>query len=276
MESLATVLRKVPLFADLPSGSLAKIIADLREEQYPRGTVICYEGEEASDFYIVKTGVLEVLVNRSGNHREAVAVIGSHEWFGERALFSHGLRTATVMARTEVTLWRLTKEKFDSLVEENPWLILHFAQILSDRLYSRNQELSKVQAAFNWQVDTLFRLQSPAQQEFLTATAILSTLDPLTVQELTGQEESATMLAQFADRGGFVAGADGALFYPEAIRDFLLGQLVQRVGEEGRLTLHQHAARLYERTGQWDLAIDHYLEAAAFSSAEVVLSSHAE
>ena len=56
MESLATVLRRVPLFADLPPGGLAKIIADLREEQHPRGTVICYEGEDAHDFYIVKSG----------------------------------------------------------------------------------------------------------------------------------------------------------------------------------------------------------------------------
>ena len=92
MESLATVLRRVPLFADLPPGGLAKIIADLREEQHPHGTVICYEGEEAHDFYIVKSGTLEILVNRSGNQREVVAVVGSHEWFGERALFSDGSR----------------------------------------------------------------------------------------------------------------------------------------------------------------------------------------
>ena len=84
MESLAAVLRKVPLFTELPPGSLAKIIADLREEQYAQGTVICYEGDEAHDFYIGKSGTLEVLVNRSGNLREVVAVIGSHEWFGER------------------------------------------------------------------------------------------------------------------------------------------------------------------------------------------------
>jgi len=62
MESLATVLRRVPVFADLPPGGLAKIIADLREEQHARGAVICYEGENAHDFYIVKSGTLEILV----------------------------------------------------------------------------------------------------------------------------------------------------------------------------------------------------------------------
>ena len=103
-----------------------------------------------------------------------------------------------MIARNDVELWRLTKEKFDSLVEENPWLILHFTQILSDRLYNRNQELSKVQAAFNWQVDALFRTQSPTQQEFLTQTAILSTLEPTIVRELTGHAEAEALLMKLS------------------------------------------------------------------------------
>ncbi|MBM4255740.1 MAG: cyclic nucleotide-binding domain-containing protein [Deltaproteobacteria bacterium] len=275
MESLATVLRRVPLFADLPPGGLAKIIADLREEQHPRGTVICYEGEAAHDFYIIKSGTLEILVNRGGNQREGVAVIGAHEWFGERALFSDSSRSATVMARTDVELWRLPKEKFDSLIEENPWLILQFTRVLSDRLYSRNQELSKVQAAFNWQTDALFRAQSSTQQEFLTQTSPLATLDPTIVRELTGYTEAETQLARLAESGNFVSGVGEGLHYPEAIREFLHMQLRERVGDEGVRALHQRAAELYERRGQWALALDHYLAAQAFQAAEQALISHA-
>lgn len=276
MESLATVLRRVPLFADLPPGGLAKIIADLREEQHPRGTVICYEGEAAHDFYIVKSGTLEILVNRSGSQREVVAVIGAHEWFGERALFSNSSRSATVIAQTDVELWRLPKEKFDSLVDENPWLILQFTQVLSDRLYTRNSDFSKVQSAFNWQIEALFRAQSPVQQDFLTRTAILTTLEPTIARELTGQTETASTLASLAESGSFVSGSGEELHYPEAIRDFLHAQLRERVSDEGIRTLHQQAAALYERSGQWALAIDHYLAAEAFPAAEATLVSHAD
>lgn len=274
MESLATVLRRVPLFADLPPGGLAKIIADLREEQHPRGTVVCYEGEAAHDFYIVKSGTLEVLVNRSGNQREVVAVIDAHEWFGERALFSDSSRSATVVARTDVELWRLTKEKFDSLIEENPWLILQFTQVLSDRLYTRNQELSKVQAAFTWQVDALFRSQSPIRQDFLTQTAILTTIEPAIARELTGHTDAEVMLTSLAESASFVSSAGDALHYPEAIREVLLAQLQARVGVEGVKALHQRAAELYERRSHWALAIDHYLAAEAFQAAETALVSH--
>ena len=50
MDSLATVLRRIPSFQGLPPGSFARIIADLREEQHAAGAVICYEGDAANDF----------------------------------------------------------------------------------------------------------------------------------------------------------------------------------------------------------------------------------
>ncbi len=276
MDSLATVLRRIPLFADLPPGSFAKIIADLREERYPPGTVICHEGDEARDFYIIKSGEVEVLINRGWNQRELVAVSGPHEWFGERALFSDRPRAATVVARTEVDLWRLNKEKFNGLVEENPWLILHFTQVLSDRLYQRNQELSKVQAAFNLQIEALFHTQPQAQQELLTRTAILTTLDPLIVRNLLDHHDAAAGLTALEANRVFVSCQDGVVSYPEAVREFLLSRLTAEVGSEGLRDLHRHAAGLYEKADQWDQAIDHYLDAEEFSAAAHLLAAHAD
>lgn len=223
MDSLATVLRRIPLFADLPPGSFAKIIADLREERHPPGTVICYEGEEARDFYIIKSGQVEVLVNRGGNQRELVAVSGPQDWFGERALFSDRPRSATVVARTEVELWRLTQEKFQGLIDENPWLILHFTQVISDRLYQANQELSKKQAAFNFQVESLFHARPPAQQELLTRTAVLSSLEPSIVRTLLNRHDAVAGLVTLETNHAFVSRNNGVLSYPEAVREFLFG-----------------------------------------------------
>jgi anion transporter len=276
MDSLATVLRRIPLFADLPPGSFAKIIADLREECHPAGTVICYEGDEARDFYIIKSGQVEVLVNRGGNQREQVAVNGPQDWFGERALFSDRPRSATVVARTEVELWRLTQEKFLGLIEENPWLILHFTQVISDRLYQTNQELSKKQAAFNFQIETLFHAQPPAQQELLTRTAILSSLDPPIVRSLLNRHDAAAGLVTLETNRAFVLRHNGVLSYPEAVREFLLGRLTAEVGAEGLRDFHRRAAELYERAGQWDQAIDHYLDAEEFAAAARLLAVHAD
>ncbi len=276
MDSLATVLRRISLFADLPPGSFAKIIADLREERHPPGTVICYEGDEARDFYIIKSGQVEVLVNRGGNQRELVAVSGPHEWFGERALFSNRPRAATIVTRTEVELWRLTQEKFLGLIEENPWLILHFTEVINDRLYQANQELSKKQAAFNFQTEALFYSQTPAQQELLTRTAVLSSLEPSIVRGLLNRHDAIAGLVTLETNRAFVSRHNGVLSYPEAVREFLLGRLTAEVGVEGLRDLHGRAAELYERAGQWDQAIDHYLDAEDFVAAARLLAVHAD
>lgn len=274
MDSLATVLRRIPLFSDLPPGSFAKIIADLREESYAPGAVICYEGDEARDFYIIKSGQVEVLVHRGGSQRERVAVNGPHEWFGERALFSDRPRSATVVALTQVEVWRLAKEKFDALIEENPRLILHFTQIIGDRLYQANQERSKLQAAFHLQMERLFRAQPAAQQEFLTRTAVLATLDPPVVHEIAGGDGTAAALGEVEANAALVSRRDGLVSYHESVRDFLLSRLTADVGVAGVLVLHRQAAELYQRVGQWDQAIDHYLAAEEFLAAAHLLAAH--
>lgn len=276
MDSLAVVLRRIPLFADLPPGSFAKIIADLREEQYPPGTIICYEGEEAQDFYIIKSGEVEVSINRAWNQREVVAVSGPNEWFGERALFSDRPRSATIAARTAVELWRLTKEKFDTLIEENPRLILHFTQVISDRLYVANQELSKKQAAFNLQIEALFNVQPPARQELLTHTSILATLEPQLINVFLVRHNTETELAIIETQHAFVVRNDGAASYPEAIREYLFSKLINEVGTDGVRNLYQRAANLYEENGQWTQAIDHYLDAEELAPAAQLLITHAD
>ena len=276
MESLATVLRRIPIFAGLPPGSFAKVIADLREECHAPGTVICYEGDAARDFFIIKSGQVEVLINRGGNERELVAVSGQFEWFGERALFSDQPRSATVVARTAVDVWRLPKDKFDDLIEENPYLILHFTQVISDRLYRGNQELSKVQAAFTLQMQALFAAQPTARQTVLTRTAVLTALDPPIVAGLVGRELAATALAEIEASGVLLARHDGMVSYLEAVRDFLLGRLSDELGALGVQQLHRQAAGLYERAGRWAPAIDQYIDAGEFRTAVHLLAANVD
>jgi anion transporter len=274
MDSLATVLRRVPIFADLPRGSFARIIADLREEQHPPGTVICREGEPARDFYIVKSGEVEVLVNQGLDRPEVVAVNGPNQWFGERALFSDRARSATVVARTEIELWRLTKEKFDELIEENPFLILQFTQGIGDRLYETNQQLSKMQAAFNLQIGALLGAQPPARRALLTQTAVLRTLEPAVVEELVATSGVAPVLSDIERQGVFVRRQNGVVAYPEAVREFLLAQLETELGIEGVRALHRRAAQAYQRIGKWPQVIEHLLAGGDERAAAATIAEH--
>jgi len=275
MDSLATVLRRIPFFADLPAGSFARVIADLREEVYVPGAVICIEGDAALDFYIIKQGEVNVLINRSGNQRELVAVSGPSEWFGERALFSNAPRSATVVARTDVHVWRLPKDKFDALVEENPWIMFHFAEVISDRLYRGNLELSKSHAAFSQQMTALFDRLPPQQQQLMLCTSVLSTLDAPMAAALGGIESDGAALSDLTASGAFTTSQDGQVKYLDAVREFLLQRLEKEVGANGVVTLQVRAGELYEKAGAWDRAVDHFIAAGRFSAAAALLANNA-
>lgn len=165
---------------------------------------------------------------------------------------------------------------FTALVEENPWLILHFTQVISDRLYEGNQKLSKIQSAFNAQIESLFHAQPPAQQGFLTRTAILTALDLPIVHDLLDRDDTAAVLADLAANGAFVSYHDGVLSYLEAVREFLLARLTAELGVEGVRSLHRRAAELYEQAGRWDQAINHYLDAEEFRVAAQLLAAHVD
>jgi DASS family divalent anion:Na+ symporter len=60
------------------------------------------------------------------------------------------------------------------------------------------------------------------------------------------------------------------------LEDRVLSRLTAEIGAEGRRDLHRRAAGLYECVGQWDQAIDHYLDAAEFAAAAQLLAAHAD
>jgi len=274
MESLARVLRRIPFFADLPAGSFARVIADLREERYAAGTLICLEGDPAQDFYIIKAGEVHVLVNRSGNQRELVAVNGVAEWFGERALFSDAPRSATVVAGTDVDVWRLPKEKFSALIEENPGLMFHFAEVISDRLYRGNQELSKIQSAFARQMEALFQAQSAECRRFMLCTSVLAQIDVEIAAELAGVESCDAHLREVLATAAFTSSHDGQARYLDAVREFLRLRLEEEVGRDGVRQLEARAGALYEAAGIWDRAVDHYLAAELPEAAARLVSKN--
>jgi CRP-like cAMP-binding protein/predicted MFS family arabinose efflux permease len=94
----------------LHTGSLAeqdRLASLLEEESALVGEVILYQGETGVRFYILRSGAARVLVDG----RE-VSRLQSGDWFGEVALLSDILRTATVQATDDSVLLSLSDEDF--------------------------------------------------------------------------------------------------------------------------------------------------------------------
>ena len=80
------------------------------------GDIIVHNGEIFEEFFIIKTGKVEIVAN-DGVTR--LAILESGAFFGEVALF-HGKRSATVRALTDCMFLVLNKEKLDVILKLFP------------------------------------------------------------------------------------------------------------------------------------------------------------
>ena len=92
------LLRAVPAFAELPLTAIERLADGLVPASYPAGSALMEQGEEGREFIVIAGGEVEILVDGRPVQR-----LGPGTGVGEIALLRRSPRTATVIARTDVT-----------------------------------------------------------------------------------------------------------------------------------------------------------------------------
>jgi CRP/FNR family cyclic AMP-dependent transcriptional regulator len=130
LDQLATfdLLRRVPK-KDLPR--VAEMLGD--GISVPAGEMLTEQGRLATEAYLVIDGTADVFVGD-----RAVAEIGPGETIGEMAVVDHLPRSAYVVARTPMKLYRVPAETFLKMLDEVPTVARGLLQVLSARLRRLN------------------------------------------------------------------------------------------------------------------------------------------
>ena len=98
MSDTTDLLAKVPLLSSLDQKQLDRLARDFSERTFPAGSVVVREGDtHGMGFFVVADG--EGVVTVGGKE---IAKVGPGSYFGEVALISDRVRTATVTATTEL------------------------------------------------------------------------------------------------------------------------------------------------------------------------------
>jgi CRP-like cAMP-binding protein len=122
------VLVDVPLFADLSRRHLGKVAALGRAKRYPARTSIVTAGTNADAFYVILDGKATV---RAGNRRIPLT---TGDYFGEMALLDGGVRSASVVADTEMLVMAIPRRGFLKLLESEPKIAISIMGALAHRV----------------------------------------------------------------------------------------------------------------------------------------------
>jgi cAMP-dependent protein kinase regulator len=113
---LATV-NKVDLFSFLPPEPRQQLVDAMFEVNYTDGQQIIREGDAPDNFYILAEGDVSIL-KKKGDQNVQVAVLHPGACFGELALISGSVRSATVAAIGAVKCWAIDQTTYLGLLKE--------------------------------------------------------------------------------------------------------------------------------------------------------------
>ncbi len=128
MSAPIQALRDVPLFVDLDERDLEQLARQLHERRFAEGTEVTVEGSSGAGFFVIAEGNADVSVGS-----EHVATLGPGDHFGEIALIDDGVRSASIVAATDLLCYGLTPWEFRPFVEEHPKVAWALLQVLARR-----------------------------------------------------------------------------------------------------------------------------------------------
>ncbi len=134
---LVTMLKEIPLFADLSDRHLKAMARMARSEKFQPGEVICREGHSGVGLHVVEEGDVEVKIG--GETRRHM---GAGAFFGEIALLDGGPRSATVIASSPATTLSLSAWDFKGLLEKHPEVAAKMLPELCRRLRENDTSIA--------------------------------------------------------------------------------------------------------------------------------------
>jgi HEAT repeat protein len=149
METLTTLsimervllLRHVRLLDDLSTADLQRVAAIATENNFSEGEVICEQGEEGSEMFVIVSGEVRIVVKNGNQQEQEIARRAVGDVVGEISLISGETRMASVIAHGDVRALCLDRLSFESLLRERPEVCLAVMRELCKRLRERDMPI---------------------------------------------------------------------------------------------------------------------------------------
>lgn len=127
------VLQRTPLFQALNQRQLERLAKRFVEREYLAGEKIVTQGKGGEGFFIVASGRAEAIREHADGAQTILNPLEPGDFFGEMALLTEGMRTASVLTTEPTTCLVLTRWDFIGLLREDAEMAVVILQELAER-----------------------------------------------------------------------------------------------------------------------------------------------
>lgn len=125
-------LQAIEFLTMLNPDELDHLADGLQPVLYAEDETIMRQDDEADWLYIMTDGQAEVRISANGQERH-VTDLHAPTFFGEMGLMTGEPRTATIIARSPVSCYRLYRDSFQTILQERPPIAEEISSILAER-----------------------------------------------------------------------------------------------------------------------------------------------
>lgn len=126
--------------------TLATLAACTDARAFAAGQTIFAAGDPADELYLIRRGVVRIVLPLGGTNHHNLASFGRGSFFGEIAFLDRGTRSATAVATTDVDLFVISRARFDEKSRAQPLIgvkvFARIARTLALRLRHSDRQLS--------------------------------------------------------------------------------------------------------------------------------------
>lgn len=206
-------LKLMPLFHDLAIEQLEQLLDRHRETTHQAEQLIVMEQDWGESLFLLRSGLAKVRTYTADGDEVVMSLLGSGDVFGEMAALEGAVRSADVVALTQLHLVKLHSAPFASLLQREASFALALARLEASRLRDLNQRFALQSAdATTRLLDTLAYLARKTSPE-AQPTAVIPPLAQKEIALIAGlaRETASRTLRKLRTRGTVRVMNDGGL-----------------------------------------------------------------
>jgi CRP-like cAMP-binding protein len=271
----AAALARSPLFSHLGRLDRARLAGELEEMHFAPGQAIVRQGDRPDGFYVIKQGRVAVLDGSAspptdGTQAQPLTTLGAGEVFGEMALLTESPRSATVVAETDLTVWRLSRPRFEALLDQERGIARSIERSLSHRLATMSHETAVLRALGHRLASAALGRLSPRALHLVANVTVRPRWAAETLSRICARTGDEGTLAELVEHSGLLR-AEGADL---VVDPTFLTVAAEATAREANPAWLRAAAEELAADGNVVAATDLALAAGAVEDAERLLGTH--
>ncbi len=138
------LLATLDIFNWIPIRRITEVIHCFKEKNYKKDEMIINEGDEAEEFYIMKTGVIKIYSDKVENKFSKLCYTG--DYFGESCLYSKSKRLANIQCLSDTICLVINSYDFQWIFDfqnQNPRLTLSPLTLINNLSKIRQKKLAE-------------------------------------------------------------------------------------------------------------------------------------